>query len=179
MRPAWIAAAFFVAATAPAAAQIDEVRVGLLIHDTGPFSTGKEDGVDFNGEVIFNSPSGLSWLGAPRPFVGLAIAANDDATSQLYGGLGWRLRLSPQVFAGAGVGLVIHDGETDFDPADPFLPDTAYLGCRVLGRLSGEVGYRLGGGLSASVEFAHASNAGICDENEGIDTVGFRLGYKF
>lgn len=164
---------------APAMAQIDEMRAGLLIHDAGPFSTGKEDGVDINAEVIFNPLSGLSWLGAPRPFAGIAVATGDEATSQLYGGLGWEIDIARRYFVGAGVGLVVHDGETGYDLGDPFFADRAYLGCRVLGRLSGEVGYRLSERINASIEFAHASNAGICDENEGLDTIGFRLGYKF
>ncbi|MEQ8935169.1 MAG: acyloxyacyl hydrolase [Amphiplicatus sp.] len=165
--------------SAPAMGQIDEVRAGLALHDFGPFSTNKEDGIEINAEVMFDSPSGLSWLGSPRPFVGVAVATDGDATSQLYGGLGWEVDIARRYFVGAGVGFLVHDGETGFDPGDPFLPDSAYLGCRVLARLSGEIGYRLSERLSASVQFAHASNAGICDENEGLDTTGFRLGYKF
>jgi len=165
--------------SAPAMAQIDEMRAGLMLHDPGPFSTGKEDGVDINAEVIFNPLSGLSWLGSPRPFAGVAIATGDEATRQLYGGLGWEVDIAQRYFVGVGLGLVVHDGETDYDLGEPLFADRAYLGCRVLGRLSGEVGYRLSERLGASVQFAHASNAGICDENEGLDTIGFRLGYKF
>lgn len=165
--------------SAPAQAQIDEMRAGFIVHDSGPFSTAKEDGVGINAEVIFNPLSGLSWLGSPRPFAGVAIATGDEATSQLYGGLGWEIDIARRYFVGAGVGLVVHDGETDYDPGEPLFADRAYLGCRVLGRLSGEVGRRLSERLSASVQFAHASNAGLCDENEGLDTLGFRLGYKF
>ena len=32
---------------------------------------------------------------------------------------------------------------------------------------------------SASVMFAHISNADLCDNNEGLDTLGVRCGYKF
>lgn len=173
------AAALALFAAAPATAGVEEVRFGVLAHDLGAFSTGKEDGLNLNVEAVFSSPSSLSWLGKPRPHVGLSAATDGAATSQLYAGLGWQANLSPRYYAGVGFGFMIHDGETRYRAGDPVLPDTAYLGCRVLARLSGEVGYRLTSRLSAALYTTHASNAGVCGQNEGLDATGFRLGYRF
>src|SRR4051794_22063564 len=66
----------------------DEVRVGLFRHDAGVFGNNREDGVDFNGEIRFVSPSFLKMLGSPRPDLGFSVNS-DGNTSQIYGGLIW------------------------------------------------------------------------------------------
>ena len=180
----FLSIAFFAAAVAAplgahAQSIFDEVRGGLLLQSVGPFSSDKESGVGINGELLFKPLEGLSFIGAPRPHIGFSIATDSDATSQGYFGLTWEQHLGRKFFVNAGFGGAIHNGETDFDPLDPNINTTKYLGCRALFRLSGGVGYMLTDRVSASVHLDHISNAGLCDENEGLDNTGLRLGYKF
>jgi hypothetical protein len=53
------------------------------------------------------------------------------------------------------------------------------LGCRVLFRESLSVGVRFMKHHSLSVMVDHISNAGLCDHNDGLDTLGVRYGYRF
>ena len=174
------AAAALAAATGPAyAVDIEEIRGGVLIHDLGPFSTQKEDGLDIHGELVFASPRALSFLLRPRPHVGVYVATDGEAASYVYAGLGWRQDIARRLYIEGGFGFALHDGETDFEPGDPFFTDRAYLGCRVLARVSGDLGYRVTDRLSASLHVSHLSNANVCDDNEGVDSTGVRLGWKF
>ncbi|MHB1085300.1 MAG: hypothetical protein ACYCZA_10725 [Thiobacillus sp.] len=62
------------------------LAVGVLAHDSGPFSDHHENGVDLSLEAQF-APLGI-W-GAPRPHLG--ITANfQGETSVAYAGLGFR-----------------------------------------------------------------------------------------
>lgn len=182
-RPVGLAVfAFIVAFSSPSAAQfIDEVRGGVLAQGCCGNGSNKEEGVSLNLEALFSSPRFLSVVGAPRPLIGASVATDGDATSQLYGGLEWKLELE-RFFVAATGGATIHDGETDrFDPvadADR-VESTVFYGCRVLFRIGGDVGYRLTESVSASVHWNHISNAGLCENNEGLDHLGLRLGYRF
>lgn len=178
----WTGAAVLAAlltATGAGAAPIDEVRGGVLVQGLGPLASDKEDGVSLNGEFLFSPLRSLSFIGAPRPHLGLSVATGEYATSQIYAGLTWELNVTPVFFLNAGVGVAVHDGETDFNPPDPLVGERNYLGCRALARLSGGVGYRLTPNLNAALHLDHISNAGLCSENEGLDNMGLRLGYSF
>lgn len=161
------------------ASPFDEVRIGVLAHGVGPFTDHKEDGAGLNGEVAFVSPKALSVIGAPRPVVGATIAPEDGATSQVYAALIWRQSFLSRMFIEGGVGLAVHNGETDYSPNDPDINHTTYLGCRVLFRLSADLGYWLTDRLSVSVHSEHISNAELCSVNEGLDNSGVRFGYRF
>lgn len=161
------------------AGAVDEIRLGVLAQGTGPFSGDKEDGVGLNGEVLFRPLSGLSAIGAPRPHLGVSAATDGDATSQIYAGLTWEQHFTPKLFLDLSGGVAVHDGETDFDPGDPNIGSTKYLGCRALFRIASDFGYRVTGRLSVSLHVDHISNAGLCDENEGLDNAGVRLGVRF
>lgn len=153
---------------------VSEIRGGVLAHDLGPFSVGREDGsVDVNGEVLFASPSFAASIGAPRPHLGASINTQGD-TSQIYGGATWEWDIAPQVFAGFSLGASIHNGELDTAKRD-----RASLGSRVLFRESVTLGYRFDDHNSVSLMFDHISNAWLADENEGLDTFGLRYGYRF
>ena len=170
------------AASPAAAGGVDEVRVGAFAQSVGGYSPDKEQGVGVNLEALFSSPGFLRRVGAPRPHVGVMIATDPDATSQVYAGLEWKAELFRRFFVAGGVGGSVHNGETDpFDPAVdlPRLNNTMFLGCRVLVRLSADIGYRVSERVSASVNWNHISNADLCDENEGLDNVGMRVGYQF
>ncbi|GJL90811.1 acyloxyacyl hydrolase [Hyphococcus sp.] len=164
--------------SAAAAGPVEEVRAGVFVQGCCGFGSSKEDGVAFNGEAVFSSPRFLSVLGKPRPVIGATIATDDGATDQIYAGLEWTIDIS-RWFISAGAGGVIHNGETDrYDPiADAArVNDTIFFGCRAMFRLAGDVGYRVTDYLSVSFHWNHISNAGLCDENEGLDQMGFRVG---
>lgn len=178
-----VAAAAFLSAL-PAAAQPDasastELRGGLYAHGVGPLSHRKEDGVAVNAEILFPSPSFLSVVGAPRPHIGGNYATRSGATSQVYAGLTWRLPLIERTFFEAAGGVAVHTGETDFSPDDPNIATTTYFGCRAHFRLAADLGYMLTDRLSVSLHADHISNAGLCSENEGLDSSGVRIGYRF
>ncbi len=160
---------------------VDEIVIGAASQGWGAQGADKEQGVGINGEVRFSSPSFLSFLGSPRPHIGGTVATDSDATSQIYAGLIWRQHLSPRFFVAGSLGGMIHNGEVEYDPvADANrLSNTTFLGCRALFRLAADVGYDVTDHINASVFVAHASNAGLCSENEGLDNLGMRIGYRF
>ena len=160
---------------------VDEVRVGVLAQSWGGPGSDKQQTPSVNFEALFKSPEFLSVLGAPRPHLGATIAADFDATHQFYGGLEWDFTIAGKFFAAASTGISVHTGETDFDPiADAArAADTVFLGCRVLFRVGGDIGYRITDRTSISLHVNHISNAGACSPNEGLDNAGIRLGYRF
>lgn len=177
-------AAFFTVLTFAGASHaivpVDEVRAGVYAQSCCGFGSSKEQGAAINAEALFDSPSFLSVLGSPRPLIGATFATDSDATSQIYSGLEWQVDVS-RWFISAGVGVAVHNGETDqYDPvADAArVNHTVFYGCRALFRLAGDVGYRLTDNISASVHWNHISNAGLCNENEGMDQLGLRLGFR-
>lgn len=161
---------------------IDEARFGVTAQSVGGWSPSVEQGAGINLELLFVSPEFLRAIGSPRPLIGANIATDSDATSQFYLGVEWKAHLTRRFFVAGMVGGAIHNGETDaFDPAVDIgrLNNTLFLGCRALFRLSADVGYDISERISASVHMSHISNAGLCDDNEGLDNLGVRVGYHF
>jgi len=176
-----LAAAVIIAPTARAGG-IDEVRIGAFAQGEGGWAPAKEQGVGINIEALFAAPGFLRVLGAPRPHIGASIATDSDATSQIYAGLEWKAHLARRLFVAGSLGGAVHNGETDaFDPAVdiPRLNNTQFFGCRALFRLGADIGVDLTDRVSASVHWDHISNAGLCVNNEGLDNLGIRLGYRF
>lgn len=158
---------------------ISEVRLGVLNHDEGPFSRNKEDGnPNINAEVLFVSPDLLDVIWSPRPHVGASINTGGD-TSQIYAGLSWEWFLWGDIFAGFSLGGAVHDGETTLGPTDPEKTKRKELGCSVLFRESVEVGWMITDHHAISFILDHISNARLCDENEGLENMGLRYGYRF
>lgn len=170
-----------VAPAAQAAGFVDEVRVGASIQSAGPIASNLERGAAVAGEVFFASPRLFSVIGKPRPVIGLSVATDEAATSFAHAGLGWRASLPvSRLFLDLGLGVAVHDGRVSFDPAvDLPRDDNAFLGCPVQFRLSGGPGVRVAPRVTAALQWEHLSNAGICDENEGLDNIGVRLGVSF
>ena len=152
---------------------ITDLRVGLLLHDTGPFSNTKEDGLDGNVEVLFKSPTYLEKIWSPRPHVGMTLNSSSD-TNQLYGGLTWNWGFEGGYFIDLSFGAALHDGETKTDSTDK-----KSLGCSLLFRESLGLGYVISGPHSVMLHFDHISNAKLCDRNEGLENLGLRYGYSF
>ena len=58
-------------------------------------------------------------------------------------------------------------------------PDRKSLGSQVLFHPSVEFGYRFNRRYSVSLYYEHSSNAGLAQENEGLNNVGLRVGLAF
>ena len=154
---------------------LSEIRVGLLAHDQGPFSSNKEDGLDVNLEFLFVSPDLLDAIWSPRPHIGFTGNTAGD-TSQAYLGLTWEWGFWRRAFAEFSFGGAVHDGELTTNMVGRTKKE---LGCRILFRQSVAIGYKFAGPHSVMAHLDHMSNAGICDENEGLENVGIRYGYRF
>jgi hypothetical protein len=148
---------------------------GVLAHDVDGLWSGtrKEDGVDFNGEIVF-CRSGISVLaGTLRPNLGLSVNNQGD-TSKFYGGVLWEINTNHGFFFVSGLGAAVHNGKLDTDDEDK-----KSLGSRVLFRIPIEVGYQITARHSLSIMFDHISNAYLASPNEGLDTIGLRYGFLF
>jgi len=150
---------------------LHEVSFGVLDHDTDNLWIGfsRESSVDINAEVLFNSVYDVLG-GHIHPAVGASINTGGD-TSKVYAGLRYRYELDNGPFFGLGVAA--HDGETKLVQADK-----KALGSTLLFHIPAEVGYRFSEHYSASIYFDHISNGYTQDENEGLGTLGMRIGYR-
>ncbi len=156
------------------ASWVDEVRIGILYHDLGVWSgRSREDGVDFNGELIF-SPSAQMFGGLLRPNLGFSLNDRGD-TSKIYGGGVWEYLWHSGWFIDLGLGLTVHNGETE----DENVEDRNQLGSPLLFRLSIESGFTIKNHHRLSIMFDHISNGYLSEPNEGLDTMGIRYGYRF
>ena len=156
----------------------DEVRLGggVFVKSDVPDA---EDGVFLGGEVLLDpfvarlENAFANVVLRPRPHVGATIAAG-DGTSVLYAGLTWDLPLVNPLFLEATLGGAIHDG--DLHP--PAGSDELELGCRVVFRESLGLGADLGRWRVVTA-VDHASNAGLCEGNDGLTHATASLGYRF
>lgn len=151
---------------------LSEVRLGVLAHDVGPFSSRKEDGADLNVEVLFKDFAWFKKVGI-RPHLGGAINTSGD-TSYGYFGLTGTVPVGRKLFLELSVGGAVHNGNKNKNELG-----RKDLGCRVLFRESIGGGVYLGKHASLSVVLDHISNANLCEKNEGLETVGVRYGYRF
>lgn len=155
-------------------AWLHEIKFGVLHHDTGGLWSNfrRESGADLNLEAIF-SPH-IQFLGGTiRPALGGSANTVGD-TSKLYAGMRWQYEHSSGLFLGIGLGGAIHDGKLHLHHSD-----RKALGSRVLFHIPVEIGYRFNAKGSLSIFFDHVSNAYLATANEGMDTLGGRLGYRF
>lgn len=53
-----------------------------------------------------------------------------------------------------------------------------FLGCRAQFRLSVNAGYRITDRLYTSASWANLPNTGLCDDNEGLNALGLRVGWR-
>jgi lipid A 3-O-deacylase len=166
----------------PAAAQepspsglIHELKIGAQVHDVPYMWSGfnKEPyNVDLNVEVLFG-PSVKLWSGSIRAALGTTINF-DGYTSKAYLDARWQWDCTNNMFYAVGLGIAVHNGETfTLDP------EFKQLGRRVLFHPHAEIGYRINERHSVSLFFEHISNASTAAKNEGLDTLGIRLGHRF
>lgn len=158
---------------------ITEVLVGVLDHDTGVISDDTEGGANLTAELRFKPLGGafFDFLRSPRPHIGFNL--NDSGnTSALYSGLTWLWPFGNRYFFGVAFGGAVHDGTLETDDRRK-RRNNKQLGCRVLFREAVELGFTFLKRHALSIRFDHLSNANLCDENEGLDTVGLVYGYRF
>lgn len=153
---------------------VHELKGGVLAHDVDNLWSGfrREGGVDINIEAIF-APSANILGGTLRPGLGMSINTGGD-TSKLYLYARWEYEFDVGLYFALGLGGVVHDGEKRF-----VRTDRKALGSHVLFHIPIEIGFRIDGHNGLSVYFDHMSNAYTQDENEGMDTLGARYGYRF
>lgn len=154
---------------------IKEVRGGVAVHDVDGLWSGaaKEEGPDLAVQVTFDRP--LVDLFGTRllPHVGASINTRGD-TSKVYGGVQLTWVLPRKFFFTTGLGLALHNGETDAAFAD-----RKALGARVLFRIPLELGLAVGPHHRFVLAFDHISNAYLASENDGMDNLGLMYGYRF
>lgn len=183
-------------------AWLSEVKGGILTHNSEmlsrgePFHFWKEDiehGLDANLEILFNGPSWLSYIGAPRLQLGGDLSLT-GATDHIYAGPYWDYTFDNGVFIGGALGLALHDGTVDLSPVDPATGTvtdasaerynhTKKFGSRLMFHLGPEVGYRFDAHNSLMLTWYHFSNgyifSGLDGPNPGQDNIGLRYGYTF
>lgn len=175
---------------APAAqAGVNEIHVGVMDHNicvTNCKNADKEDGPNVEFQVSFDSPSFLNWAGSPQPYLMASVNTAGD-TSFAGAGLEWRWNFAGNWALEPGVGVVVHDGESNNPYANgtpeaaAFAEENVLLGSDVLFRSSIGLTYDFTGPWEAQVFFEHLSHGQILasGRNQGLDQLGVRFGYQF
>ncbi|WP_028863635.1 acyloxyacyl hydrolase [Psychromonas aquimarina] len=152
----------------------DELKFGLLAHDVKGFwsDTKREQGVDINIEGLF-PPFARLLGGVIQPAVGASINSH-GGTTKLYVDALWKFNIGHSCFNSIGLGIAVHNEETH-----PEESDMKSLGSRFLTHLPLEIGCSVTPRYSLSLYFDHISNGGTNHTNQGMDTLGLRVGYQF
>jgi hypothetical protein len=187
----WLAAAAFLLVPSLAAAQDSppwlrgvtvgknadkwEIRGGLAAYDTGAFSSQTFTGTVVNGEVLAPSPDFLSGIGSPRPYLGTEIAISDDPIDVFYAGLNWEAYLTRRFYLGFSFGGSIN---TDQAKRNEFGVEKD-LGSPMLFHVQASAGFDITPTLTAQIYYNHFSNARLAESNDGLESVGARIGVRF
>ena len=147
-----------------------EARIGGGIYDVGIFVPHDFSGGTINGEVLAPSPAFLEWLGSPRPYIGADIALSSDPVHFFYAGLNWEARLADRVYAGFSLGGSVNTDKA-VGPRD--------LGSNALFHLQVSAGVDITENMALQVYLNHYSNAELADANDGLETAGARLAFRF
>jgi lipid A 3-O-deacylase len=164
---------------------VDEVRLGVLEHDTS-FGGGdnKEDGYDVGLELITSPIGALSWVGSPRAVFGLQVNS-EGYTNMAYAGILAQKTIvdglaseNDAIYIEGTVGIAYHDGAIDvrLRPEDA---EWKSHGSYWLIRSGFGVGYRFNETYSLTATFSHISNANTDEPNQGSNDLGLRLGMRF
>lgn len=151
---------------------LNEIRLGVMYHDP----SGPEESVDINGEVLFDVGWNFNLLGAPaylRPAIGGTVNT-EGYTSQAYAQIALTVDVTKHIFLEGTFGGMIHNGEDE-----SVTNEDLDLGCSPLFRESATIGFRVTERLNVMATVSHASNAGLCDKNDGLTNYGARVGYSF
>ena len=155
---------------------ISEVRAGVL-------AANLEDGGDEKATYLINIEYLFQKLGhsyedpiwdmflRPRPHVGFSLSP-EGGTDQVYAGLTWEFRLNNWAFIEGSFGGTVHDGPTAGNDPNSY-------GCMLMFRESASLGVDLDQNWRLLFTVDHMSNAGLCDQNQGLTNAGVRLGYRW
>jgi lipid A 3-O-deacylase len=176
-------------AAQPAAADINSVHVGVLVHNicvTDCKNADKEDGPAVEFQVNWDSPELLNWALSPEPY---AVASLNVAgeTSFVGVGLEWHWEFADGWALSPGLGYVIHNGEKESPypqgsaESAAFSEEHVLLGSRDLFRTSLGLSRDFGERWEAELFFSHLSHGQIIGSghNQGLDQAGVRIGYSF
>lgn len=153
---------------------IEQLTIGGGAQDIGPFSNREEEGFSINFEARFTPPEFFKYIWLPQIIAGTSLSTAGDTSIVGYLGLQYEWDLWKGLFAGFSTGGSYNNG---FDTTDD--PDRKELGCSLLFRQSINLGYRITEKVSFEGYYSHNSNASICEENESLEIVGVRTGYRF
>ncbi|MBS9719262.1 acyloxyacyl hydrolase [Tianweitania sp. BSSL-BM11] len=152
-----------------------EVRLGGGAYDAGPFTPESFDGGVVNGEFLFPSFDVLKPIGSPRPYIGTDIAISDDPIHVLYAGLNWQAYLTQRFYLGFSLGGSVNtDSKRTNDEGSE-----RDLGSNILFHLQATAGVDITEKLGAEVFLNHISNANLGPSNDGLESTGVRLTWKF
>ena len=175
-----------------------EFIVGFWRHDPEQ-DNNESDTLDLNAEIIFRKVRFFEvenpiadFLLSPRPLIGGSVN-NKNKTHTAYAALNWRYIFGNDVFIAGSFGFTYHTGNLNRLTRQCSPPEICHLpgnrafdddkrevtlGSRVLLRESIAMGYRITRRHSVSFYAAHISNAGLADDNDGMNFVGVRYGYS-
>jgi hypothetical protein len=116
----------------------------------------------------------FKWAGNLYPTVGGTISLTGE-DSWLYAGVTWHVPLLDPLYFEFGLGGAVHNGHLSD------APDGRHnFGCRALIFAQGAFGVNLGDNWTATVNLEHGSHATLCGtNNQGFNSVGAKLGYRF
>jgi lipid A 3-O-deacylase len=186
--PLWLSVcviALGIDANAAGADVVRDIRFGLVKHNLFD-DRHREQSENVEGEVVFNSPPALKFIGRPRPYA--MVSVNDQGFTDFAAvGLYWRKHLSAHWLIEPGVGLAVHDGRLDnpYPAGDPrnagYGDSRVLLGTRELFRTTLALERELGPHLGAQIYIEHLSNGGILgsERNQGLNEVGLRVAWRF
>lgn len=171
-RIAALASALFL--LVPATRADDQIHLGLLAHDVPDLWShhNRERGVDLNVEWAPEWPSVALGPGSVGSHLGVVLNSAGD-TSYVYGGVNLRLGDARGWYGKVGMGAAYHNGERE-----RVSDDRKALGSRLLFHIPAELGYQWQQ-HSLALYFAHVSNAYTQNENEGMDVLGLRVGWRY
>ncbi len=152
-----------------------EIRLGVGAYDTGPFTTDTFSGASVNGEVLAPSADFLAAIGSPRPYVGTDIAISSDPIHVFYAGLNWEAYVTERLSLGLSLGGAV---VTD-DTVSNAVGEIRDLGSPVLFHLQASAGFDVTPDIGAQIYFNHFSNAYLADANDGLESMGARLTFRF
>jgi lipid A 3-O-deacylase len=149
-----------------------EVRTGVMAQAIPGLWSGqsKQLTVAYNIETVFDTSITIL-EGEIRPNIGGSVSYD---FCKIYGGVVWEWEIK-RFFVNIGVGISLHDGFTTGKTVD----DQNALGSVWNFRIPIEVGYRITDKISTSILFEHISNAYSNNNNEGMDSLGVRVGFQF
>jgi lipid A 3-O-deacylase len=166
-----------------------EFKLVVLDHDTHLLG-GKEHGIDINPELILQSPITdswtatlpwyVQWMAQPRPTLGGEFNTS-RYTNQYYFGATWSWELTHGILKPDDAITLAYFFGPGFNDGKITSPrtDRKSLGSHVLFREAIELGYRVTPMVQLSVFVDHVSNGGLAKQNQSINDLGARIGFRF